>query len=917
MDRSAALRHSAFVGQDDPEDEISDRLRNTRPEPAADDLGDRACIARLKRLKGATDEVARGGYVVEGTIGEGAYGTLYLARHPRLDNQIALKRLKPEVARQLGSVDSSLREARLLVKLRHPNVVRVFDIVVDGSDTFIAMEYVEGETLQRWQQEPRAWQEVLSVYLQVGEGLAAAHAAGLLHLDLKPANVLVGRDGCVRVVDFGIARHVGGSTIDSDVNGETLVELLPARGTIPYSSPEQRAGHDIDARSDQFSFCVALYEALHGELPFTATELAELPYVGVGRPSPGARGRIPRRIDTILRRGLARDRAERWPDIAVLLVALRKGLDPPRVARFAGLVAIVAASASAIAFTAARPSCPNDSRIREAWNTQVADQLELAFSATSAPWATVAFDTTTRSFDAYATAWEEAHASACGARLDGARSDEHFDTAMACLDQSLLALDKVVKELMTVDADSLAHIEAVLSSLPSPADCPDAATTRKRPKWPDDAVRDVVFQAELALAMGRHRKALVLVDDLPKGVDNSAVVSAAVSGVRARAFDKLGDATKARLYYLEAIAAAEASDQDESVPSLWHDLVGLSARDLDRVDEARAWLVLYEGAVSREPSTSVDRAGYEVAAASVDMMDGDPESAERRLRLALTAYNAEGDAGSRAEISARVALGAALFAQAHAEEALELFEAAIAQRSSRLGPSHPDVANLHHNLATALASTGRHDLASSHFETAERLLTEAFGSDSLQLAPVFSGHSSSLLALGRSDEARHAAERARTLQERLPPNHSHRHSGLAALANVELEAKNFEAAHAIHLALLQLPSLPPQERAIIEHNIAWHLCEYDRCSGANEHLLAAMRDAPKDDMFGIYLTATMARVELARGNPDDAGALAREAQSKLDASGREDVPLEEELRETLRAASARSARTNDDHMDDR
>src|SRR5690349_18336708 len=290
MDRRGALRHSAVVGQDDPEDDLLARLRTARPDTAELDLGDRACIARLARLKGATAEVAAGGYVIEQTIGEGSYGTVYRARHPRIAKQVALKRLKPEVARQIGSVARSLREANVLGKLNHPNVVQVFDVIEDGDDTFIAMEYVEGESLQRWQQEPRAWQEVLSVYLQVGDGLAAAHAAGLLHLDLKPANVLVGRDGRVRVVDFGLARQVGGE-IDSDVNAETLVEPLPARGTIPYSSPEQRAGNDIDARSDQFSFCVALFEALYGELPFTATELAEMRYVGFDRPTQGARGR--------------------------------------------------------------------------------------------------------------------------------------------------------------------------------------------------------------------------------------------------------------------------------------------------------------------------------------------------------------------------------------------------------------------------------------------------------------------------------------------------------------------------------------------------------------------------------------------------------------------------------------------------
>ncbi|MBC8074147.1 MAG: serine/threonine protein kinase [Deltaproteobacteria bacterium] len=893
------------MGQDDPEDELLARLRSARPGPAGLDIGDRACIARLTRLKGGCAEVAAGGYVIEKMIGEGSYGTVYRARHPRIAKHVALKRLKPEVARQMGSVARSLREANLLGKLNHPNIVQVFDVIEDGDDTFIAMEYVDGEPLQRWQQEPRAWQEVLSVYLQVGDGLAAAHAAGLLHLDMKPGNVLVGRDGRVRVVDFGLARQV--SLAASDENGETLVEPLPARGTVPYSSPEQRAMGEIDARSDQFSFCVALYEALYGELPFTASELADLRYVGFDRPARGARGRIPRQIGAALRQGLARDPSARWPGMTALLRTLRQRLDGGRVAALTGLVALVAACASALSFTAARPSCPDDDRIDEAWNPGRAQNLAAVFTSTAVPWADVAFDTAARSFDSYVVSWREAHDSACEARRTGARSDEHFDLAMGCLDLSRSVLDDVVSELMTADAASVARMEAVLSSLPPPSGCRDAATSGLRPAWPDDGVRDVVFQAELAQAMGRHRKALMLIDSLPPTAQSVPFVAASLSSVRGRAFEALGDAAAARQHYLEAIAASEAAGRNEIVPRLWQDLVGLTARDLADENQAAAWLVLYDGAVRRASSPGTARADYEASAAAVDMMRDAPEAAERRLRVALGIYADEGALGNAQEVSARVALGTALFAQGQRGEALRLFEAAIVQRRNTLGASHPDVAKLHHNVAVSLASMGDHILAVPEYERALELLVEASGHDSVQIAPVLSGLSSSLLALGRIEPARKAATHAMKVQERLPQIHEYRHSGLAALANVEIEAKNFQVAHALHLEILRSPSLAPAERAVIEHNIAWYLCEFERCTGANEHLVEAMRDAPADGLFRLYLSSTRARIESSRGNTNDARLLATQALAELDTIGIEDLLLEAELRDTL-AASIPSVR---------
>ena len=193
-----------------------------------------------------------GRFVVIGVLGSGGMGVVLSAYDPKLDRNVALKLLRPEVwsAASGGARERLQREAQAMARLSHPNVVTVYEAGQVGDREFLAMELVDGETLRAWQRaEPRAWRDALAIYIAAGRGLAAAHAAGLVHRDFKPDNVLIGRDGRPRVGDFGLV-SVG-------------AEPRTVRGTPAYMAPEQwSAAEDIDARADQFSFCVALWEAI-------------------------------------------------------------------------------------------------------------------------------------------------------------------------------------------------------------------------------------------------------------------------------------------------------------------------------------------------------------------------------------------------------------------------------------------------------------------------------------------------------------------------------------------------------------------------------------------------------------------------------------------------------------------------------
>ncbi len=246
----------------------------------------------LAQNKGAT----LGRYVVIDRIGGGGMGVVFSAYDPKLDRTVAVKLLRPD-ADQSKSADPDstarhsrlFREAQAMARLSHPNVAAVYDVGTVDNQVFIAMEYVAGRTIRRWLGgAPRSWRDVLRVFIDAARGLAAAHAADLLHRDFKPENVLIGNDGRVRVVDFGLARFTNPPpTIDaSRAKHEVILPNGSLRagssrsgamvGTPAYMSPEQWLDEPVDARADQFSFCVALYEALYSERPFAGEDVNAL-----------------------------------------------------------------------------------------------------------------------------------------------------------------------------------------------------------------------------------------------------------------------------------------------------------------------------------------------------------------------------------------------------------------------------------------------------------------------------------------------------------------------------------------------------------------------------------------------------------------------------------------------------------------
>jgi len=303
----------------------------------------------------AGERIAR--YIVLEVLGAGGMGVVYAAYDPSLDRKVAIKVLRS--ARRQGHSGGDdrnrlLREAQAMAQLSHPNVVPVHDVGTDGDAIFVAMELVQGPTLHEWLKVKRPWRQVLAMLLAAGRGLKAAHDAGLVHRDFKPANVLIGRDGRPQVTDFGLARSLRSLKRDraprragetsGPVSLETPLTLAGAvMGSPGYMAPEQYDGAVTSAATDQYAFCVTVYEALYGVRPFEAKELIALGVLArEGKVPPPPRGSpVPARLWAVLQQGLSPDPAKRHASMGALLEALEK--DPARVRnrRLLGAAAVV------------------------------------------------------------------------------------------------------------------------------------------------------------------------------------------------------------------------------------------------------------------------------------------------------------------------------------------------------------------------------------------------------------------------------------------------------------------------------------------------------------------------------------------------------------------------------------------------
>ena len=423
---------------------------------------------------------AIGRFIILDVVGSGTMGVVYAAYDPQLDRKVALKLLHADERQAAARRERLLREAQAMARVDHPNVIKVHEVGTQGDDVYVAMEFAEAGTLRSWLRSPRTQAEVIEMFAQAGRGLAAAHAAGLVHRDFKPDNVLVTKHGVARVADFGLVGRVADG---ADAAPARALELTGPGlvGTPQYMAPEQLVDRVATARSDQFAFCVALYDALYGQPPFSGDDLEELTRnVLAGKLVIPASPAVPARVRHALVRGLASDPDARWPTMTALLAELA----PPArraVWPYAAVAAVVAVAGGAVLWReqTALPPCATAAtdRAGAAWSVQAQREIRARFAATGRTFAERASDRVGDALDGYRRRWVELSTDACQAERDAGRPIPPLIVRRrACLDSRLDALRGLVATLARdVSADLVDHADEISRALPDLGSCSDAA----------------------------------------------------------------------------------------------------------------------------------------------------------------------------------------------------------------------------------------------------------------------------------------------------------------------------------------------------------------------------------------------------------------------------------------------------------
>jgi tetratricopeptide (TPR) repeat protein len=638
---------------------------------------------------------AVGRYLVLERLGAGGMGVVYAAYDPELDRRVALKLLRTgalglelEAGRAL-----LLREAQAMARVSHPHVVPVYDVGTFGEQVFLAMELVEAQTLRQWlSAAPRSWREVRNAFVEAGRGLAAAHAVGLVHGDVKPENLLVGRDGRVRVTDFGLART---STPAGDVP-------RIAGGTPAYMAPEQQARDgQVDGRSDQFSLCVALYEALHGARPFagaTAEELAAEMRTGRVRPMPRGSA-VPAWLHRAVLRGLEVEPSRRHASLESLLTALLA--DPAARRRrwltWSGALALLlgAVVATHALHTHQARACASaaERAMASVWGAPQQQAVERAFLGTQRPFAAAAWAQVRRSLDAYTSAWVTTRTATCEAtRLRGEQSEEVLGKRMRCLDGRLAEVTALTQVLAQADADVVGRALRAVESLPGLAGCSDAAALAGREE-PSEALRAALVRARALEAAGRYAEGLALALPAAEAARQAGDKAGSAQGLLAVAElrEQAGDYRGAEQALFDSLWAAEAGGHDAVAARGWTLAVRLTGERFEQFTLAHRWRERADAAILRLGGDDALRARLHINVGRVLYVQGRYGEAEAQHQQALELLERTLGPDSLAVADALFKRSAALAAQGRAQEALELGHRALALREKALGPEHPEV----------------------------------------------------------------------------------------------------------------------------------------------------------------------------------------------------------------------------------
>ena len=772
-----------------------------------------------------------GRYVLLESIGSGGMGRVHAAYDEQLDRKVAIKLLLPQMVVDETIRLRFLREAQAMARLSHPNVVTVHEVGESDGEVFLAMEFIRGQSVRAWLKTSPEWSQIVETFLHAGRGVVAAHHAGLIHRDLKPANIMRDDQGAVKVLDFGLARlaeprdadesdDLADSAVSMSSVSSRLTQTNTVMGTPAYMAPEQLLGEVLDARTDQYSFCVALWEGLTGECPFVGDDFDTLVESKLaGAPAwPASAPPVPRTIVEALRRGLAPAAEGRWPSMESLL--LRLAGDPARrrnrwLLGLAGLGVVALGGGTIQQWTQTRAQrCSGAERhLAGVWDEARRAEVESAVLGINRPYAHQVYRRALDGLDDYADAWQAAHTEACEATAErGEQSDRVLDLRMRCMARAAQELRATVDTLAAADEVVVSHGDRLVADLRPLSQCGDLEALEAGAESPplprDEAVvataREAIASANTLRVAGRYEAALGAVataTDVLEGVDYEPIW-AELSVTKGKVLSSLGrydEATQVLLAALEkATRVGDQRLQSRASRSLMLS-VGVGQQ---RVPDALALRPIVLGATVGD---AVEEARARRVIASVLLVPGEYERAEAELREALALQMSVSEPSPLDIARIRHSLGNVLARRGKYEAALAESQAVLEIRREVQGPDHPATASIGANVGMNLIRLGRYDDADTELRAALAAQRDALAPNHPQIARTRNALGNLAISRGDPEQAEH--HHAKALAARLAtfsPSHTDVIESRVNLAATMLSRQEYLRAETEYRAVLEV-----------------------------------------------------------------------------------------------------------------
>ncbi len=760
--------------------------------PAGGDSLDTAAITEAGGVSGpraARHELMRGSsmgrFIVLDFLGAGGMGAVYSAYDPELDRKVALKLVPVDTgtgSQRSPSATRLLREAQSMAQLSHPNVVAIYDVGSVPGSVYLAMENIQGRTLTAWLAEaPRTLRQILPTFIGAGRGLAAAHAVGLVHRDFKPDNVMVGDDGRVRVLDFGLARPTDsqagplgeGSSGGSWSPASHLELRLTAPGTVMgtpyYMAPEQHLGRPTDARCDIYAFCVTLWEAVYRKHPFRGGSLPDLArnvIAGAIDEPPRGAG-VPRWLRAVLLRGLAPDPNQRFSSMQEVLAPLER--DRTRRVRFiaggAAMAAAILGTTIAMRHVTSEARCDDtDDRRAGVWDDNRKDQIAAAFAEEGKTYAEASWRSVERTLNAYADGVAEMRREACEAtRILGTQSDEILGLRIKCLDRrwqrfgmlsELLAQGGTQTLLRAADAaqalpslEPCADIEGLLAEVP-PADDPEVRTRVEEIRAENERI-------EMSGIAGKY-------DDLAARVAESVTAARATEYppvvaetllMQGVVLHNAGNVEPAAAALEEALQSAQTVGYDRIIATAATTLVTLEAHGRNRFDVAHVYAALADGVIQRMGDKPRLRMKLEADRGKLATLQSQRSVAIEHYQRAAKLADEVGLSGSEL-LAILNPLSVELIGAGRLEEAGRVLDHARRVVDEDVGPAHPNAALLLTATARLRHLEGKDEDSLALDQQAYEVIVASLGPNHVNAAAVANSIGLTYTHLGRDSEAR-------------------------------------------------------------------------------------------------------------------------------------------------------------------